>query len=156
MLDTYNWNDAKILYDYSCSVLEDFGNAPPTASDEEQAAHEADVLARAKHPGFKRALVHVAYQRGNPGESASKVKEIVGRANMLEVTVALYEDVDESDGGDPLTETPSSASELENGSESLTTSKRPLSGATSSITSDRPVDRPALTGITESASPSPR
>lgn len=102
-LDTFDMDEAQVLYEYAGCVLEDFVQADPESSEEEQRKHEEAVLRRAMSPGFKRALVHVAYQRGNRDVSPSKVREIAGKVNMLETTLTLY-------GGEespPETETPS-------------------------------------------------
>lgn len=105
-LDTFDMDEAQVLYEYSGCVLEDFVQANPEDSEEDQRKHEEEVLRKAMSPGFKRALVHVAYQRGNRDVSPSKVREIAGKVNMLDTTLTLY-------GGEPdppaETETPSQA-----------------------------------------------
>lgn len=87
--ETFSMDEAQVLFDYSGLAIEDFVSADPDASEEEKEAHEAAILDRAKNPAFKRALLHIAYQRGNVDASPSKVKEIVGRANMVDIARAL-------------------------------------------------------------------
>lgn len=118
--ETFTMDEAQILYDYSGLAIEDFVSADPDASEEEQEAHEAAILQKAKNPAFKRALAHIAYQRGNPTVKATRVKEIVGRANMVDIALGLAgEDEDESPPDEtatpviptPPSEPPSSPSE---------------------------------------------
>ena len=144
-LDTFTMDEAQVLYDYAGLALEDFGPAHPSWPKEEQDAHEAGVLHKAKNPAFKRALVHVAYARGNPTESLATVRAIAGNVNILEATLALF-------GGDddnpPVTTDSQNEPESENGSSQ--TSRQSDSGSPSSNDSDGLVSLPVRTGITES------
>jgi len=149
-LDTFNMDEGQVLYDYSGSVVEDFAPADPRSSKDEQDEHERQILKLAKSPGFKKALLHVAFARGNPQESQSKVREIVGQVNILEATLALYGGDDES----PPEVTPSPI-ELVKPSASETPSNGSASGGLSPSDSDPPDEIHVPTGITRSDTSSP-
>jgi len=149
-LDTFNMDEGQVLYDYSGSVVEDFAPADPRLSKDEQDEHERQILKLAKSPGFKKALLHVAYARGNPGESQSKVREIVGQVNILEATLALYGGDDKS----PPEVTPSPI-ELVKPTASETPSNGSVSGGHSTNDSDPADEIPAPTGTTRSDTSSP-
>ena len=76
--DTFDIDEAQILYDNSGLTLEDF------VIDDEDAEEVAELERKLRNPGFIRTLLHVAYQRGNPGLTAAKVKQITGRTNLLQ------------------------------------------------------------------------
>lgn len=78
-LDSFDMDEAQVLYDYSGLIIEDFVQLPPDASDEEREQREQKL----KNPGLIRSLMHVAYQRGNPKAKPAKVRELVGKANII-------------------------------------------------------------------------
>lgn len=89
-LDTFDMDEAEILFDYSGCVLEDFAPADPDAPEEEQEQHVQGQLAKVRNPRFKRALVHVAYRRAHPDLADAEVRAATGKANMLDVTINLF------------------------------------------------------------------
>jgi hypothetical protein len=142
-LDTFNMDEAQVLYDYSGLSIEDF------AIDESDPEQVAELERKAKNPGFKRALMHIAYQRGNPSWPAGKVRDLAGSANLLSTTAALY-----SGGGDaevPPAPTTEPGEPLPSGPVELNES----SGQSSGNGSDEQVDRPTPIGIGRSATSSP-
>lgn len=74
-LDTFTMDEAQVLYDYSGLTIEDFA-----ALEDEDENEQVDRL---KNPGFMRALMHIAYQRGNEKLAPAKVKALIGAANLL-------------------------------------------------------------------------
>jgi len=139
--ETFTMTEAQVLYDYSKLAVEDFAPADPDSSAEEQKAWEDEIIRKAKNPAFKTALAHIAYQRGNPDTSASVVKELVGKANMLGIALAL---ADTAEGSDP---TPSSPQEPERPPDTRTPERSSDSGALSGNGSDAPAEIPGPIGI---------
>jgi len=74
-LDTFTMDEAQVLYDYSGLTIEDFA----VLEDED----ENEQVDRLKNPGFMRALMHIAYQRGNEKLAPAKVRALIGSANLL-------------------------------------------------------------------------
>lgn len=132
-LDSFNMDEAQILFDYSGLALEDFVPAHPELSDDERATYEAEQLRKVRNPAFKRALLHVAFQRGNPQAQPAQVRQVVGAVNLLDATVALLAGDDDEEHS-PATE--SSPSEPSKPSGSETPSERSGSGRTSPTGSD--------------------
>lgn len=144
-LDSLTMDEAQVLYDYSGLAIEDFAPAHPSASDEEKKAHGDAMLAKAKNPAFKKALVHVAYARGNPDASRSKISELVGKANLIDISLALViEEAQQNPPEETSQKQPSEPSE----------SRPPLrsldSGGLLKNGSDEPGGIPEATGTTES------
>lgn len=145
-LDTFDMDEAQVLYDYAGCVLEDFAPAHPEWSEEEKQKWDGDQLAKVRNPAFKRALLHVAYARGNPDLKVTEVREAIGKANALDVTVTLFA----GDDAGPPEQTESSPSELSNGRSSSTPSNPTASGPLLSRSSDQPDEIPEPTGTSES------
>lgn len=85
VLDSFDMDEAQVLYDYCGLTLEDFVPPADNTPEDDLAAREQ----RLKNPGFVRALIHIAYQRGNPDMKPAAVRDAVGHANMLEAYTAL-------------------------------------------------------------------
>lgn len=83
-LDSLDMDEAQVLYDYSGLVIEDFVQVPGEEEEERQARE-----ARFRNPGLMRALMHIAYQRANRDLKPAKVRELVGKANMLAAAASL-------------------------------------------------------------------
>lgn len=81
-LDTLNMDEAQILYDYSGLTIEDFA---PAGEDEDEEEILAARVQKAKNPAFLRALMHIAYLRGNPQAKAPYVKTVLGAINQMDV-----------------------------------------------------------------------
>lgn len=144
VFDSFTMDEAQVLFDYSGLAIEDFASADPDASEEERQAHEAAILQRAKNPAFKRALLHIALQRGNPELSPSKVKEMVGQANLVAVALGL---AGEDDDQSPPDQEPTST--LDESSPRSSDGSSTSSGRSDSeATSDEPAVGLASTGAT--------
>lgn len=141
-LDTFTMDEAQTLYDYCGLSLEDFAPLHPAATDDEREEHDRAQLARVRNPGFKRALLHVSYQRGNPDMSAGRVRETVGAVNALGATVSLL-------GGDESEDPPGdSQTEPSPQPRSSEPTRRSDSGSPSPSGSDERDGSPAATGTT--------
>lgn len=86
-LDTFTMEEAQILYDYSGLGLEDFA----LEDDDDEFA------VKLKNPGFLRALMHIAYRRGNPKQPDSKVRKLIGAVNLIEAHAHLAGGEDDAD-----------------------------------------------------------
>lgn len=115
-LDSLDNDECVILYEYSGLVQEDF---IPLADETEEETQERNQ-AQMKHPGFWKALMHIAYRRQHRELTDKKVKELVGKVNRMEALAALGSDVEEADDSPPvLTSEPPESSQsdsLENDS----------------------------------------
>ena len=80
--------EAQTLYDYCGYTLEDFVPPKPGEPDEKR-------IAQVRDPAFKRAMVHVAYQRGNPDMPKDEVGRLIDGVQMLDMVAAMYEADDE-------------------------------------------------------------
>lgn len=149
-LDSFDMDEAQVLFDYAGCVVEDFAPPHPEWSAEEKAKHEEGQLGKVRNPAFKRALVHVAYQRGNPDTHPSRVREVVGKLNIIDVTLTL---LGEDDAGPP--ETTDSQNGHASSEPSRALSRPEDSGSPSSSDSAPPEDIPARTGTSESATSYP-
>jgi hypothetical protein len=102
-----------------------------------------------KNPGLVRALLHIAYQRGNRKLPVSAVRDVAKRANMMETYAALVPEPEAGEADDPpaLTSGPDRSSltgSLEN--DSLNESSSVNGGDGSKTGSDGPDVTPVLTG----------
>ena len=126
--------EAQVLYDYSGYTLEDF--IPPMPDEEDTR------LSRLKDPSFKRAMVHIAYQRGNPELEAGAIRAVVDQAPMWETTLSMLVEDEE----DP---TPDSQRQPEPKNSPSEPSSTEDSGSPSTITSEQRAVRLLRTGTTE-------
>lgn len=147
-IGSFDMDEAQRLYDLADVVLEDFALPDPDASEEEQIAFESEILAKTRNPAFKRAIVEVAYARGNPGLSKATVRETVAGLNMATVLFGFAEE-EAGDDASPPDESASTTPPVELSSsepDDLNTS----SGSGSTITSPtEPDEILALTGATK-------
>jgi hypothetical protein len=134
-LDTLTMDEAQVLYDYSGLTLEDFIPEDPARPDEQS----DDLRAKLKNPGFLRALMHIAYQRGNPSLSGVKVKTLIGSASMI----GAVEHLQESGEDDALP--PASTTEPDGSSPRSSVVSSVSSGGGSSDGSDVPAVPPEAT-----------
>lgn len=98
-LSTFTFDESVVMYEYCNLTVEDF--APTVEGDTDPEAEQAERARKARHPGFLKTLIHVAYQRAHPKLSKDKVAAIVGSANLLEVLEALADMESEGDADDP-------------------------------------------------------
>lgn len=148
-IGSFDMDEAQRLYDLADVVLEDFALPDPDAPEEEQIAFEREILAKTRNPAFKRAIVEVAYARGNPGLSKATVRETVAGLNMTTVLFGFAEEEESGDDASPPDESASTTPPVELSSsepDDLNTS----SGSDSTITSPtEPDEILALTGATK-------
>lgn len=149
-LDSFTMDEAQLLFDYAGVAIEDFALADPDASEGERARHEERMIDKVRNPAFKRALVEIAYQRGNPKTSRADVRELISGVNMLEV-LAGFADAENAEGDDasPPDEPESTPPPSEQSSSEPDDSK-PSFGDDSSITSDVPDEPLASIGAMRS------
>lgn len=95
-MGTFTMDEAQILYDYSNLGLEDFA-APEDETEEETERRER----RLHNPGFLRALMHIAYARGNPEARPAKIKALIGNANVISAFEHLGAGEEEDDAVPP-------------------------------------------------------
>lgn len=139
-LDSFDMDEAQILYDLSGVILEDFIPAPLDAPDVEKEAHYQLQLVRVRNPSFRRTLVHVAYRRKHPDYDYDELDKAIGKMNATDVSIAVLTRGDEPD---PSMSSPKSSDSEKNGSE---TSESSTSGSDSTNDSERPVLTLAPTG----------
>jgi hypothetical protein len=95
-LDTFDMDEAQVLYDYSGLTLEDFAeDADETPQDREERERKL------KNPGLMRALMHVTYQRRHRELKRQDVERLIGSANILQAYATLSSDVQEDEGLPP-------------------------------------------------------
>jgi hypothetical protein len=141
-LGTFNLDEAQVLYDYSGLVIEDFLGLLPEATNAERQEHEEQMGARMRNPGLLRALMHIAYQRGNPREKTQRIKELVSNANALEALLEFVAAGSEGDDEVPL----ASTTEPERSSETSSVDSSTSSGAPSESDTDPQGETPGSTG----------
>lgn len=158
-LDTFDMDEAQLLYDYSGVAIEDFALPDPDEGDEAREEHEKEIESRVRNPAFKRALFEIAVRRGNPTMPWKDVAQLVRGANMVDVLAAFAEaeladeivsggdanppEVDSAESTPPPSElsgNDSDDSKLNSGEDSPTTSNEPENplantGATRSVIS---------------------
>lgn len=96
-MGTLTMDEAQVLYDYSGLTIEDFIGPEDETPEDEQARER-----RLRNPGFMRALMHIAYQRGNPTIRATRVRQLVGGANVIAALETLVGDGPEEADAAPL------------------------------------------------------
>jgi len=150
-VDTFTLDEAQVLYDYSGLTIEDF------LDDDNE-----DGRDRSKNPGFTKALIHVAYQRGNPTATKRTVERLVGSVNSLDALEQLLRDTVEKLRAEKETDAdpPASTSEPNESSRSGSLANSPSSspstetpGNDSTTGSDAPASQPSATGVLKSVTP---
>ena len=137
-LDTFTMDEAQVLYDYSGLTIEDF------VEDEDGEDGDVERLRKLKNPGFMRALMHIAYQREHPKTNTSRVKALIGSANLIGALEHLV--ADEDDAVVP----PALTTEPEPSSPSGSVVSNGTGGDDSKKSSDEPADPPPATTTTGS------
>lgn len=132
-LDSFSLDESIVLYDYSKLTMQDF--APP-GEDDDPEEYEAAREEKMAHPGFLKALLHIAYQRGNPDAKPAKVKAVVGQANFVEAVEPMLDEEEEGEEGSPPD--PESTSELGPSSPRSSGDSSGSSGMPSPTDSDSP------------------
>ncbi len=126
--------EAQTLYDYSGYTLEDFVPPLPDQPDDKR-------IEQLRNPAFKRAMVHIAYQRGNPDTPKDEVGRLVDGVQMFDMVAAMYGDEDT----DPTPDSPNQPSDK---SEPTDTTNGQGSGSPSTISSGQQDETPSIIGTT--------
>lgn len=137
-LDSFNMDEAEILYKTSGLALEDF------AVDEDDPEASARFQRNLRNPGFIRAMMTVAYIRGNPGMSVGKASAVIGKANLIE---AVQNFIEAGSDESPPDQTLSGNGQPDSGAS--TESSSAPSGWSSTDSSAAPGDPPVATGTSE-------
>ena len=130
-LESFNMDEAEILYECCGLTLEDF------AIDDEDPDEVAEMQQKTRHPGFVRALMIVAYMRDHPGIPKKKAASVIGRSNIVDAYMAFAQAGGEEDPTEAQSSNPTSESSSGNGSGS---------GESSTKSSDDQERRPESTG----------
>lgn len=77
-LESFNMDEAVILYECSGLTLEDF------AIDEDNQNEVEELEDKTKNPGFIKALMVVAYMRGNKKSTKKRAMDLMGNSNLFE------------------------------------------------------------------------
>ena len=151
-LDTFDLDDAQVLYDYTGLAVEDF-LVQPESEDETR-----EMAQRFKNPGLIRALVHIAYQRKHPKMPAAQVRKIIGKVNQFEALMAFVgQNPEEAPNESPLASTSEPAGSSQSGpldNESSTPPTNGSGGSDSENVSDLPAAVLARTTASRSATSS--
>jgi hypothetical protein len=148
-LDTITLDEERVLYIYADTVIQDFAPAHPEAPEEEQQAVALAQYRKVRNPDFKRALAHIAYRRRHPDVTDAEVEAAIGKANALEVDVAMLRGDDDSPPAMTSRKQPESRSDT-NGH-----SRPGASGRDTASSSDPAAESREPTGTTESDTSSP-
>lgn len=84
-LDSLTTDEEQVMYDRCGVVQEDF--LPLEGETEEDNDQRIAGVMRA--PGFMVALMHIAYQRGNPTVKEDQVRVVIGKTKRLEALSTL-------------------------------------------------------------------
>ena len=136
--ETFDLDEAMVLYECCGMTLEDF---VVDQEDEEQLEALAE---KTRHPGFIRALMIVAFMRGNEGVSVKKAQSVIGGSNLFEA----YKNFLEAGGAEDPTE-PQPKSESSEASPASSSGSGRSSGRGSTKSSASPDAAPASTGTGE-------
>lgn len=102
IFDSFDLDEAEILYEIAGVIQEQFAPLHPEATDEEKAVHANVGLRLIGHPRFKRALVHIAYRRKHPDVDFDEIEFKIGKVNSLDVTMEFLR----GDDGPPALSSP--------------------------------------------------
>ena len=147
-MGTITLDEERILYVYSDCIVRDFIPAHPEATEEEAAAWYRRQALRTRDPNFKKALAHIALLRADPKMSDADLQKRAGKANALEVDIAMLW----SDAEDPPT---SSQQQPENETSTSQPSKLTDSGSSTKNGSDLADETPASIGTSALDTSSP-
>lgn len=142
-LDTLDLDEQEIFWDLTQMGVEDF--VPPSIDepDEVLAEYRAEMSRRVKNPRFLRALVHIAYRRGNRELPEAAIVAVVGSVNYSGVFVDFIAASRGDDAGPPVAE---STSELDESSPRSSVDSNANGGTDTSSGSDEPDATPSPTG----------
>lgn len=154
-LDSLTMGERRVMFELAGVTQEDFVQAEDESDDE----HDERVSKMMRHPGFMEALMHVAYQRGNPGLKAAKVRLVIEATNYLDAVAAMVgEDEEPEADAVPLgLTTPLDESSLNDSNDSNSSSEQNTDsgGSASTNDSDGLVRVPTRIGTGRSVTSSP-
>lgn len=109
---------------------------------DEEAAAESDRVHKLRHPGFLKAMAHIAYQRANPRKTKAAIKDLIGSVKVL----PMYESMvgEEAEADDP----PTPANGQQQSSERTRDASLARLSPPSPLNSETPEDLPAPIGTT--------
>lgn len=137
-LDSFDLDEAEILYEVSGFLLEDLEPAHPEWTAEDKRKHVDELLRKIGNPKFKKALAHIAYRRRHPDVTFELGQQAAGKVNSLEITIAFIR-------GDA--EDPSTSQKPQGSSESSSEPSKPEDSGSPSVSgSGAPVSQLATTG----------
>jgi len=104
-IDELDLDEEAILWELAKVALPDFMRGHPQSPPEVQHAIDMVAAARTRQPGFKRALVHIAYRRQHPELTFAQIEERVGKVNGLDAEFALFGKAAEAEAEEDSAET---------------------------------------------------
>jgi hypothetical protein len=144
-LESLDNDECVILFDYSGLVQEDFVPLPDETEQETNERNQRQM----KHPGFWKALMHIAYRRRHRDVKDDKVKALIGTVNRLGALSTLAAPEPEDGEAVPPALTSEQHESSPSGSlENATLNEQPpVNGGNGSTTGSAGQDAtPALTG----------
>lgn len=158
-LDSLTMSERRVMFELAGVTQEDFVQA----EDETDEEREERIAKLTRHPGFMEALMHVAYQRGNPTLKAAKVRLVVEATNYLEAVEAMVADDEEPEADAvplALTTPPDESSQSDSSDSNSSSEQTTGSGGSDSTTGSEGLVRVPTrigTGRSDTSSPaSPR
>lgn len=143
-LDSLDNDECVLLFEYSGLVQEDF---VPLEDESEEETNERNQ-GQMKHPGFWKALMHIAYRRKHRELKDQKIRQLVGSVNRMDALSGLGDADAEGDAVPPAStsEQPvsSPSGSLEN--ENSNAPQHVNGGSGSTNGSDDPAVTPVATG----------
>jgi len=125
-VDSFTMSEWEILYDLAGMVADDF---IATSDDEAR-----DLIVKRRHPGYVRAMLHIAYQRGNRDKSRREVASVIDDVRLWEAMSPMWDAANEEAEGDDalppdLTNAPEGSSLRSNSGSSSTSGLRSTTGS---------------------------
>lgn len=149
-LDSLDMDESQILFDRSGLGIEDFVPLGDEASQEEKDARSRELSRNVKNPAFLRAMMEIAYRRGNPKLPIGRVRDVIAGANtMAAMSDLLRTSVARKRAGDPNVPL-EPTTEPQRSSDGSSVSSSSSSGNGSPDASDAPDENPARTGAMRS------
>lgn len=139
-LVSFTMDEAEVFYTANGYPVEDLWPVP--AEDDHEGLRVR--LAQLRHPSVTRALLHVAYVRGNPGATSKKVGEVVGEVRLIDALLAYIPNDDDDEREKPIPLDTTSEPDASSPGSSLDENKS--SGTVSMIDSGALVVLPARIG----------
>lgn len=153
-VDDFDIDEWVVVWDYCGLTLDDF--MPPLKDDNGNVIdeeEEAERQRRLTHPGFTKAVLHIAYQRSHPDMKPAQIKAVIGRAKLVSIVEQQFEQLAEAAKEEEPEIPPASTSEPVNASSGSslesgekTSTKSESSSQALENDSDGPAGLRAITG----------